>query len=532
RQRLGQSDFALTLSTWMLLDELIERRMSWAEDVARSHWPTNTDQQMSILEVTNEFDRMIWLQNCLVELIPQLDSERVRSHDWLDMIQSRKDQTYPDWLIAACSFDEDQALQDFLRIAIFSIPLGPYGMEMEIPELFEPYEDALTQFPLDNPSWAPYIAAARFAEQPGAEVLARELRWLSTVCSPDTWATGSYGSWPLAACIAASHSRDDLRKFADRAEQGLLGQAEDWYAAQQRWLAQGVTEDDILYLTDERWPYDAQICDVGFPLSCSGYGFHRGGDMQLWQSLWNLYEQLPVGKARSIVANALLDLLSTPRGHRLLISIELDQFKQLLLDRLHERFRFESLRGIRLPEILTDDWIEFFDWLGYQKYTATTVRWPWLHTAQLAETYTSYPDRHGLLHVLEVFAVFGNTVSVPKALLSENCFIAESERLAGALISIAQGDWNDAEVTTLARLLVNAPASEGMIEGAIAAMNNGNLPHADKERLLLALRDRLMIQRKSELKSIVEALHSLMQSRRSTIGEPETWAVLGLPLLP
>lgn len=530
---LRQQNFIHSCSAWMLLDKLFKRGVSWVEAVAQTHWPAAATQQIRVLEVANAFDLQLWVQDLFAELVPQLDPEIFRSRDWFEMIQPREGYPYPDWLIAACMLDEDEAFRDLLRIPMFSTPLREYSMELTTPPLCDPYTDSLAQFPLPlaNPAWAPYIASARFARQPGATALAHELRWLSNVWSPDAISTRRYGAWPLAACIAASQSSDDLRMFADRAEQGLLGQVEDWYAAQQRWLAQGVTEDDILYLTNEHWPYDAQIRAVGFPLSCSQYGFHNGGDLQLWQSLWSLYTRLPSGKARSTLATQVLRLLPASRV-RLLINIQPDQLKQLVLDRQQRWFRWELFRGIRLPEVLTAEWIEVFDWLGQQEYTVIGDPWHWQHTAQLAETYMRQPDRYGLLHTLATLAVSGNRVQLPQLLLSEKYLSADTARTAAALILTSQGDWDAAEVDALAQRLAHAPVSHNTIEYAIAVMNNGNLPHADKERLLLALREHLMMRREREFNLVVEALQSLMQSRPSRIGEPEYWAALKLPPVP
>jgi hypothetical protein len=104
--------------------------------------------------------------------------------------------------------------------------------------------------------------------QPGADALAAELRILSTSWNPSLWRHLYLdGSWPLAACLAAGQTEADLLRLAERAERGEMGSLDDWICAEQRWQQSGISDEDLIYLSGARWPFDAQIGKLSFPFS-------------------------------------------------------------------------------------------------------------------------------------------------------------------------------------------------------------------------------------------------------------------------
>jgi hypothetical protein len=128
---------------------------------------------------------------------------------------------------------------------------------------------ALADLPFVHSEWAPCISAAKFARQPTAKVLANELRWLSEVwiTRESFWFCRDLIAWPLLSCLSAGNTQDELKELADRAQSGRLGQFDDWIAAERRWEDKGITERDILHVTDERWPFDTSIAETGVPLA-------------------------------------------------------------------------------------------------------------------------------------------------------------------------------------------------------------------------------------------------------------------------
>ncbi len=124
-----------------------------------------------------------------------------------------------------------------------------------------------------NPkSWPGVAAAVRFAESPTSAVLATELRVIANAVPGEEWqALTRISPWPLGASLA--HAEGDpqrLKKLADRAERGELGETKGWHAAEERWEA-GVSREDLAYVPSVEAPFDASIETRGFPIVASGW---------------------------------------------------------------------------------------------------------------------------------------------------------------------------------------------------------------------------------------------------------------------
>ena len=130
----------------------------------------------------------------------------------------------------------------------------------------------LKDMPSPAPEWLRYISLLRFANRPGAETLAAELRILSTNSKPSLWRRSYLDApWPLAACLAAGQTETDLLRLAERAECGEMGSLDDWISAEQRWQQSGITDEDLVYLSGPQWPFDAQIGERGFPFAVATF---------------------------------------------------------------------------------------------------------------------------------------------------------------------------------------------------------------------------------------------------------------------
>ncbi|WP_171984193.1 AAA family ATPase [Burkholderia cenocepacia] len=93
--------------------------------------------------------------------------------------------------------------------------------------------------PKDSPllkNWRTWIDVAEFQVNPSAETLATALEAVAESedladVSPLVW--GTY--WPLATCVNAASDAVDLRAFSKTLRKGLLGDIEDWKAAESNW---------------------------------------------------------------------------------------------------------------------------------------------------------------------------------------------------------------------------------------------------------------------------------------------------------
>ena len=110
--------------------------------------------------------------------------------------------------------------------------------------------------------------------------------------------------WPILTCLNSCTNGQELLQLADKADQGELGDVDDWIAAETRWFDKGITRDDLLSMSDDRLPFDSRIGETGFPITISviaaliGPPRHR----DKLEEVLDLFDNLPSGKARSFVA--------------------------------------------------------------------------------------------------------------------------------------------------------------------------------------------------------------------------------------
>ena len=110
--------------------------------------------------------------------------------------------------------------------------------------------------------------------------------------------------WPMPACLQSIGNRTELRLLVERLRNGELGTEEDWVAAEQRWVQEGLTADDLLSMMDNRLPYEANIRNLGFPTTLAiwptAWYFGRSS---LLSKMIELYGQLTSNRARNFLGN-------------------------------------------------------------------------------------------------------------------------------------------------------------------------------------------------------------------------------------
>jgi hypothetical protein len=169
----------------------------------------------------------------------------------------------------------------------------------------------IKDMPLENPGWVLYVAGTQFAENPSSANLASSLAWLAEKWEPDNFHPYiEFIPWPLHACINATNSKEDLEQFAVRAAAGDFGDRESWLAAEQRWVSRGITNEDLEYLDDEKWPYNKSIAEIGFPfvsysldISNTSKSYSEGVEQLL-----SIYRSIGEGKRKEWVANTYISM--------------------------------------------------------------------------------------------------------------------------------------------------------------------------------------------------------------------------------
>jgi hypothetical protein len=356
-QRLDQAEATEQHAAWRVLATLAGYEVPWAQEIADARWPQDLDQQVDILQGASASS---WAFPKLVAIAPRIgphpffywthgrpESVRVPSRELAT------DASLPAWYRSMVRFSRNMRHEDrrlggrVLRAKFGNLGLSVTSVLTPAPEDLVPLQD----MPNPGPEWLPYISALRFANRPGAETLAAELRILSTSWKPSLWSQRYLEiSWPLAACLAAGRTDDVLLCLAERVEQGEMGSIDDWICAEERWQGSGITDEDLVYLAGDRWPFDAQIGQRGFPFAVASFPNIQSRRIKdAFDYLWTLFQVLPQGPARSWCASAALDSL-TSRSDR--PSVPANQLRTLIGEADYS-YPIELLfEHIRVPDTL------------------------------------------------------------------------------------------------------------------------------------------------------------------------------------
>lgn len=539
-QRFGQKDFKQKLGAWILLSSLAGRKIYWARELADAQWPQDPTVQGEILSGSHGIND--WTIKKSVEIALKVPPFRHAVEYGGSDDDAIKEFSLPGWYLAVRKLHPGRGHRFANESGEIGLKLrGTRRVRLWIRNINDPFLKDLTPIKdaaSNEPSWAPLIAGARFAESPNEQTLASELRWLSNFWpqkNPDYYSI-RFG-WPFDACLAACKSSSDLLALAQKAENGSLGDAENWLAAERRWKYKGVTEIDVTVSAND-WPFNKQIADTGFPFACSSISFPSLGPparAALWNTIIELYEGASA-PARSWLAEAALTLVSFhPRRHSLAVDITPLLLKELISEQGRELYHFDFLEAFGIPDQLNEYWIEFFEWLGnkdFEYYFGFGSR-PIKHMAQIAHAYTVDPSRTGLLNTLAIMTLSGEKPSIPTGLLN-HAMQADDEkvRISATLIRISQGRWDRAEARDIAKRILNtSPQFELAYLKGLYLSNRFPSRSVDCETFAIAIRDEILASNRGELYEPIQALNERMRTRTSPLVKRKRWEELGLPSL-
>ena len=312
--RLGQSSFWSQVGGWYVLMGLAERDVDWATEELNTKWPKNVTQQRILLFGRGRVALSKWWLTKWFEVAPKLPP-LYGSHYFLERTAYQAEKLLPEPWQRIYNFvtRHHRAFEVSNRstwsdvITSFSLTPSHIG-----PECLK----AMAAVKFEHNDWFPYIAGARFGDDPSAKNLAQELRWLSIHWDPVQRASFWNMPWPLAACLFEAKSKKDLAQIADLASSGKLGDVKEWQTAEKRWRNVGVSEDDILAVSERAWLFDATIFRVGFPLGACAWSTRSSGKGLELQSLLGKLHSLPSGKLKAWLASIIIDLLNSPSRFR------------------------------------------------------------------------------------------------------------------------------------------------------------------------------------------------------------------------
>ena len=240
--------------------------------------------------------------------------------------------------------------------------------------------------------------------------------------------------------------------MANKALTGKLGDVGDWLAAEIRWTENGITKDDLVSMSAERWPFDAAIRDVGFPtaLRFLPVMIEPGNSNEPVDELLDIFHAVPDGDTNTFVASAInwsLLVSSLPFGRdRTFVPPDIDSET---LQSIYEKVPPGSpVPGGALLTIMDDlghdllDFVEKVQRLNFQ-FTFNGQRGP--NNRDIAEilrdSYIKHSRNPALLPLLSDAAqqkVFvGNPIDVQKP----EAYGSPESKTAALLINLAQESW-------------------------------------------------------------------------------------------
>jgi hypothetical protein len=518
----------LSESVWTVLSQLAAKGVIWAEELLDSNWPAPREVQLRILRNTIQ-ERDEWLRQKIKEMLPPETPQEI---PFLRLYPNSTQDEVATWVSLTREIRTPK--QMFAQVADEKNHIVFSGFRFGFKSLTNPSLKEFSNFELPSPGWAICSSAIRFEQEPSASTLARELRVLSKFWDPSRKPSMFSLAWPLHACLSGCTTSADLIALAEKAEAGKLGQMSDWIEAEQRWTTSGLSEADIRYMAnDNMWPYDERIASIGFAGwdFQSHLGVRRRTEAGSWTKLFELQQSLESGKMKVTLSRILYQSLLRVDKSQEGIVLTPEQF--LSLCRNQERLFLSAglFAALKLPEILDEDWINAFEWIGDHGKYAFGGTLMLKGISQLIAAFEKDRTRHGLLKAIGAFALLGSDCNSASNYLDLPLDSPELKR-AALLVQTSKGGWSETQAKEMVWLGYSLPEDLSTSFHMVRTLENhsDSIPHAERTTLALALNDKVI---KHEQQTYMRnALKKLIQSRPTGLNDPTVWDNLGLPPKP
>jgi hypothetical protein len=254
------------LAAWRLLWLLHERRVEWSEQIIRTHWrPTHEDAVDAVLQAL-VLPGKGELPSIVVEFLGQLSPTAI--YDALN-------KTYHSNYLARQQANERT---DSLGLVLnfrqasrqLEIGIGDTKSAADITMNVIGFGHPLSNRPpkqFTGSEWCFLSDVHDFHAAPTTGKLATILRKLNSgeLLSAVESIAGNNFPWPLYSIIRSLSDVFTPELAAAEIEAGNFGSVDDWLAAEQRWLGQGITISDLMVWRTGRC-FDARIATVGAPV--------------------------------------------------------------------------------------------------------------------------------------------------------------------------------------------------------------------------------------------------------------------------
>jgi hypothetical protein len=338
--------------------------------------------------------------------------------------------------------------------------------------------------------------------------------------------------------------------MAAKAEDGELGDIDEWLQAEERWSNSGLTELDFLYADSIALPFNREIGRRGFPLSASTNRYisrSRSNNLNFLPELIKIHSSLVTDNIRHLISRCILSLL------REYSTREIDIRTMLPFERLEEIINdiISSTTYFNIDQIYLiftlcnneNEWVKLMDTIGKKsnlfsnRYYARGVpdRFRSL-IINFANQFSIKPELVGILRLIslidpEDFNLQEAISTIPKSLLDITRFSDFEDKESAAIISLIRGDISVDDIKFLASLATTSTDKCSRISlKALSLIREGKISLSNAEKLLMELSHRLPQTDYDCFEQMLEAANELLTTRTSNLGNAEVWSKLGLPV--
>ncbi|MBF0183466.1 MAG: hypothetical protein HQM06_03625 [Magnetococcales bacterium] len=222
------------LGTWFVVNLLIGKNESRAIELAEKYWPHDAYQQLDIIYSISKNERAInnWIVNKANEFVPNMKFTWNANRK---IILIRELYNYYYKSNSNVLFQREGKYHDYFEIKIsekFPVTIAVNYL----PDKNEDKQLKVNMNDLPNHPWTALLVNEQFAHNPSAAFLSAALRKIASAGWSDfqSMSLSVYCYWPLALCLSACKSSDELIGYADRVDKGEYGDIASWRKLQDK----------------------------------------------------------------------------------------------------------------------------------------------------------------------------------------------------------------------------------------------------------------------------------------------------------
>lgn len=496
-RQMGAWDPRTHTPTWALLWGLAGRQVPWALEAIDRHWPRDPEAGLRILRRADPRLESGLTTDRLREMLGRVPGQRIlrfvgRGNTMASTV--RPDQWFT--ALTALGHPKVSVSGDRFLVTLFGEPdeaAHVWSNLRRVRSGITSRLDALAKEGIGTQGWGIVHAGVVFGSAPDPASLAEAL-WIVA----DDWELGFAPEphqaeelpWPLAACLLDARTPGDLRDLAERARAGLLGDLAVWETAEARWTREGVTSADWGGMTDDRWPFDAGVSEVGFPFSAVDRASVAIGDLTEFGRLYNWYRGMPRGRTRAFAADLCLTWLRrVPLHYEDRSHLLPHDWEEILAEAPHAELGTDLLEDVESGGLPFAAWVGILDELGVQpRARQLPLLGEWGPAAALAQEFVAARGRAGLLVLMGWLARGGVAFPVPDAVLEERLDTPGPVGVAALLVRLSGGAWEEETGARLAAAAAAHVQDDPDVAGDVAlVLWSHQVPPAQRNAFLLAL---------------------------------------------